>query len=337
LNRAETGFASNCPFHRSPAEKRESMTTAESETVIAARDLHGRYGRTEALGGVSFSVARGEMISIVGPDGAGKTTLLKILCGLVKPYAGTASILGYDLRKELKHIRRRIGYLSQGFSLYGDLSVDENIDFFAGIYRAKDYRQQREELLRLTRLGPFRKRLAEHLSGGMKKKLALACTLIHHPSVIFLDEPTTGVDPVSRRDFWTLLARFQRSGITILLTTPYLDEAERSSRVGMLSNGKLLIMDVPDAIRRTMKGYVLEIVVDQTRKAFSILKKTPHVGEVQLFGDRLNVIVREKERGFEFIQHSLEREGIAVVELRAVSPSLENAFISLMKDHRGTS
>jgi ABC-2 type transport system ATP-binding protein len=313
------------------------MVTAMNDSIIEVVDLHKRYAEIEALRSVNLSVMRGEMLSIVGPDGAGKTTLLKILCGLLQPSSGKVRILGYDLKRELGHIKKQIGYLSQGFSLYGDLSVDENIEFFAGIYGVRNYKNQREELLGLTRLMPFRKRLAEHLSGGMKKKLALTCTLIHQPSLIFLDEPTTGVDPVSRRDFWSLLSQLLKTGITIVMTSPYLDEAERSSRVGLLESGTLMVVDVPEKIKKAMKGHVIEIVCPQTRKAFSILKSNPHVQEVQLFGDRLNVIVKDIERDFNNIQHSLHKEGVVIEEWRAISPSLENVFISLMKDKWGTS
>jgi ABC-2 type transport system ATP-binding protein len=308
-----------------------------NDSIIEVEDLYKRYAEIEALRSVNLSVMQGEMLSIVGPDGAGKTTLLKVLCGLLQPSSGKVRILGYDLKDELGHIKKQIGYLSQGFSLYRDLSIDENIEFFAGIYGVKNFKKRREELLGLTRLMPFRKRLAEHLSGGMKKKLALTCTLIHQPSLIFLDEPTTGVDPVSRRDFWTLLSQLMKTGITIVMTSPYLDEAERSSRVGLLESGTLMVVDAPEKIKMAMKGHVIEIVSQQTRKAFSILKSSPHAQEVQLFGDRLNVIVKEVERDFTRIRDSLHKEGIVIEEWRSISPSLENAFISLMKDRRGES
>ncbi len=177
-----------------------------------------------------------------------------MLCGLLPPTAGEASVLGYDLVREAGEVKNRIGYLSQKFSLYGDLTVDENIEFFAEIHRVRDFRKRREELLEFTRLTPFRDRLAERLSGGMRQKLALACTLVHTPRLIFLDEPTTGVDPVSRRDFWKILSALLKTGITIVMSTPYLDEAERSSRVGLIAGGRLVAADTPQAVKALMRG-----------------------------------------------------------------------------------
>jgi len=252
-----------------------------------------------------------------------------MLCGILGPTSGRASVLGYDLEREAGEIKNRIGYLSQKFSLYGDLTVDENIEFFAEIHLVRDYRQRREELLEFTRLAPFRGRLAERLSGGMRQKLALACTLIHTPRLIFLDEPTTGVDPVSRRDFWKILSSLLRSGITIVMATPYMDEAERCSRVALLGGGRLLAADTPQNIKLLMRGTVVEIVCPEIRRAFAVLKKLTGVREVQLFGDRLNVVVDEPEREIPLVEAALIREGIPISQKRLLPPSLENVFISV--------
>lgn len=233
----------------------------------------------------------------------------------------------------MEEIKRHIGYLSQRFSLYGDLTADENIEFFAEIHQVNDYQQRREELLEFTRLTPFRARLADKLSGGMKQKLALACTLIHIPQIIFLDEPTTGVDPVSRRDFWKILSDLLKTGITIVMTTPYLDEAERCTRVGLMNNGRLMVVDTPQNIKALMKETIVEIVCRQIRKASSVLLGLPGVVEVQAFGDRLNVAVQDKERQLPLIQVELRREGIDITDWRVIPPSLENVFISLMKSN----
>ena len=208
-----------------------------------------RYGAVEAVRDLSFTVARGEMFGLIGPDGAGKTTTIRMLCGLLHADAGEVRVLGRDPVRDHRAITADIGYLSQRFSLYGDLSIDENIAFFGDIHGVADYRQRRDRLLEMTQLAPFRTRLAERLSGGMKQKLALACTLVHEPKVLLLDEPTTGVDPVSRRELWKLLSQFLASGITILLSTSYLDEAERCSRVALLHEGRLLAHGDPDALR----------------------------------------------------------------------------------------
>src|SRR5690606_10426966 len=208
-----------------------------------------RYGGTTALDRLSLEVERGEMFGLIGADGAGKTTAIRLMCGLLHADAGVVRVLGLDPTREHRALTHSVGYLSQRFSLYGDLSIDENIAFFAEIHGVRDYRARRDRLLEMTRLTPFRSRLADRLSGGMKQKLALACTLVHEPQVIVLDEPTTGVDPVSRREFWKLLSEFLEAGITILMSTPYLDEAERCTRVALLHEGRVLALDTPAALR----------------------------------------------------------------------------------------
>ncbi len=300
-----------------------------SALAVETRGLGKRFDSVEAVRALDLTVREGEMFGLVGPDGAGKTTTIRMLCGVLGPTSGQASVLGYDLVREVDEIKIRIGYLSQKFSLYGDLTVDENIEFFAGIHLVPDFRRRREELLEFTRLTPFRGRLAERLSGGMRQKLALACTLIHTPRLIFLDEPTTGVDPVSRRDFWTILSSLLRSGITIVMATPYMDEAERCSRVGLLGGGKLLAADTPHNIKLLMRGTVVEIVCSEIRRAFAVLKKLAEVREVQLFGDRLNVVVDEPEKEIPIIETALAREGIRILQKRLLPPSLENVFISV--------
>jgi ABC-2 type transport system ATP-binding protein len=284
-----------------------------------------------AVDGLNLRVNRGEMFGLVGPDGAGKTTTIRMLCGIVQKTSGKIKILGYDIDKDSDKIKANIGYLSQRFSLYGDLTIDENIEFFAEMHHVSDFKKRREELLEFTRLTPFRDRLAEKLSGGMKQKLALACTLIHTPKVIFLDEPTTGVDPVSRRDFWRILSSLLKSGITIFMSTPYLDEAERCTRVGLINKGKIMIADNPANIKSFMKGEIIEIVCSEIRKAFIILKTVSSIKEVQAFGDRLNVVVEKSDNDFPPIKTKLLDSGINVESWRVIPPSLENVFISLMK------
>ncbi|HSD64075.1 MAG TPA: ABC transporter ATP-binding protein, partial [Ignavibacteriaceae bacterium] len=207
------------------------------ENSIVIHNLKKSYGKIEAVKGISFEVFRGEMFGLVGPDGAGKTTTIRILCGLLSQDLGEVKIFDDDLRINKRKVQKNIGYLSQKFSLYGDLTVDENIEFFADIHGVKNFEVRRNELLEFTRLIPFRNRLVDNLSGGMKQKLALACSLIHKPKIIFLDEPTTGVDPVSRRDFWKILSNLIKEGITIFMSTPYLDEAERCNRVALMNKG----------------------------------------------------------------------------------------------------
>jgi len=297
--------------------------------VIKIVNLKKSYGSIMAVDGVSYEVNRGEMFGLVGPDGAGKTSTMRMLVGLLNPDSGNAEVLDYDLLTQKNLIKDGIGYLSQRFSLYGDLSVDENIEFFADIHGVKNYKERRNELLEFTRLTPFRDRLADKLSGGMKQKLALACTLIHKPKIIFLDEPTTGVDPVSRRDFWKILSNLQKDGITIFMTTPYLDEAERCNRVALMDKGKIISCDTPKNIKDSMHMQVIEIVCSPIRAAYNIIKTSTEF-EVQMYGDRLNVSVFEYERDYAIIKKLFDENSIIETDKRLITPSLENVFIHLI-------
>ena len=261
---------------------------ATSDALVRVEALCRRFGAVQAVEGVSFDVRRGEMFGLIGPDGAGKTTTLRMVLGLLKPDAGRVATCGLDPFRQRRQLSSRVGYLSQRFSLYGDLTVDENVAFFAEIHDVRGYAARRDALLEMVRMTPFRDRLAERLSGGMKQKLALVCTLVHTPELLVLDEPTTGVDPVSRRDFWKLLARLQREGLTILLTTPYLDEAERCTRVALVDQGRLLTVDAPDALRAAEAGVIVEVVAEPRRQAALVLRAPPGVAEVEAFGERLH-------------------------------------------------
>lgn len=302
--------------------------------ALSVHNVSKKFGSVIAVDNLSLEVAKGEMFALVGPDGVGKTTLIRMLCGIVKPDAGELSVLGFDVRKQTDEVKNRIGYLSQKFSLYGDLTIDENIEFFAEIHGVWDYKKRREELLEFTRLTPFRTRLAEKLSGGMKQKLALACTLIHTPEIIFLDEPTTGVDPVSRRDFWKVLSTLLKTGITIVMTTPYLDEAERCSRVALMNEGKILVVGSPTEVKKEMRGEIIEIVCSNIRSAFTLAKNNEIVKEVQAFGDRLNIVVEKAERDAKVLLQMFEENSISVSDWRIVKPTLENVFISLMTENK---
>lgn len=298
--------------------------------ALIIEGLAKSFGAMRAVDGISLTVREGEMFGIVGPNGSGKTTLFRMLCGIMKPSGGTARIFGHDIQNGMEQIKRQIGYFSQRFTLYGDLTVDENIEFFAEIHDVPDYGEWREELLAFTRLTPFRARLADRLSGGMKQKLALACTLIHRPRMIFLDEPTTGVDPISRMDFWKILSALLKANITIVMSTPYMDEAERCSRVALMNKGAVIALDTPAHIKERMRGEVLEVVCGEIRTAARLLKGAGGILDVQTFGDRLNVVVNESEAGFVNIESILRNGGIAITDWRPVKPSLENVFISLI-------
>ena len=298
--------------------------------IIEIENLKKNFGEITAVDGISLNVLKGEMFGLVGPDGAGKTTTIKILCGLLNPNDGNVKLLGKDLSRNVAEIQKKIGYLSQKFSLYGDLTVDENIEFIAEIHNVSRFEQRRDELLEFTRLKPFRNRLADKLSGGMKQKLALACSLIHKPEIIFLDEPTTGVDPVSRRDFWKILSNLLKEGITIFMTTPYLDEAERCNRVALMNKGKIIAFDTPQNIKQSIDQEVAEIVCQPIRTAYQLLRNFPEY-DVQIFGDRINIVLNNFENDFAKIKSVLESGNVKITDYRKVTPSLENVFIHLIK------
>ena len=298
--------------------------------AIEFQNVVKRYGKVEALRGVSFSVDKGEMFGLIGPDGAGKTTSIRAICGLLHIDEGAIRVLGKDPVKQHRDITGTVGYLSQRFSLYGDLSIDENIAFFAEIHGIRDFYSRRDRLLDMTQLSKFRGRLADQLSGGMKQKLALACTLVHEPPVIVLDEPTTGVDPVSRREFWKLLSQFLTQGITILMSTPYLDEAERCSRIALLHEGKVLALDQPGRLRAGLTGTLFEVVVPSPREAIDQLAGVKEIASAQVFGDRLHVwIDRPDARAAEeILNRAAAAAGVTATSIRPIVPSLEDVFIA---------
>jgi ABC-2 type transport system ATP-binding protein len=303
-----------------------------SDAAVAFDGVTKSYGAVRALDRVSLTIARGEMFGLIGPDGAGKTTAIRLACGLLHPDAGAITVLGRSPTREHRAITAAVGYLSQRFSLYGDLTIDENIAFFAEIHGIAQYREERDRLLAMTQLTPFRKRRADKLSGGMKQKLALACTLIHQPEVLLLDEPTTGVDPVSRREFWKLLSEFLSQGLTIVMATPYLDEAERCGRVALLHNGRLMAVDAPAALQSGLRGALFEVLADAARPPVELLAGIPGVTDVQVFGDRAHVRFAETgtDAGLESIQAALRRAGVRALSVRPIPASLEDVFIDLI-------
>jgi ABC-2 type transport system ATP-binding protein len=273
------------------------------------------------------------MFGLIGPDGAGKTTTIRLMCGLLRPDAGTLQVLGLDPQRDHRRLTASVGYLSQRFSLYGDLSVDENIAFFAEIHGVRDFRARRDRLLELTQLAPHRTRLADRLSGGMKQKLALACTLVHEPALLVLDEPTTGVDPVSRREFWKLLSEFLSQGITIVMATPYLDEAERCARVALLHQGRLMALDRPGALRSTLPGTLFEVIVAEHRRAPDVLSRIPGVRDVQMFGERAHVRMdRAAASSRERLTSEVAAAGLHVIAVREIATTLEDVFIARLHE-----
>ncbi len=303
----------------------------EMNNVVAIRtiNLQRNFGNVAAVKDFSISVNRGEMFGIVGPDSSGKSTAIRVLCGLLKPTSGSASILDHDLVKDSKYIKGRIGYLSQEFILYGDLSVDENIEFFAQLHNVRNFKIRRDELLKFTRLEPFRNRLGQHLSGGMKKKLALACTLIHTPEIIFLDEPSTGVDPVSRGEFWNILSEILQQGVTIVMTTPYLDEAERCDRICLMYQGMSVVIDTPERIKSSMPGKVYDILCSNPQKAYLILRKYYSPLNIVLYGERLRLWTEIGDddiiKAISIINSNLNE----FARYQQSEPTFEDAFVAL--------
>jgi ABC-2 type transport system ATP-binding protein len=303
--------------------------------AIAFTNVEKRYGPTKALDRMTLDVRRGEMFGLIGPDGAGKTTAIRLMCGLLHADGGDIRTLGADPVREHLRVADGVGYLSQRFSLYGDLTIDENVAFFAEIHGVTDYDARRNQLLEMTQLTPFRKRLADKLSGGMKQKLALACTLVHEPDLILLDEPTTGVDPVSRREFWKLLSEFLAQGITIVMSTPYLDEAERCSRVALLHEGRVLAIDEPANLRGLMPGRMLEMVTGSARASLDMLRHQPGVEDAQVFGERVHVRLRDTgEEAVERFIAALRGTPLEGAAVRTVPPSLEDVFIAQLTEGR---
>jgi ABC-2 type transport system ATP-binding protein len=303
------------------------------KTVIEVRGLRKAFGDVVALDSVDLQVRQGEVFGLVGPDGAGKTTLMRILAGLVPPDEGEALVAGRDLVSWPESVKPHTGYLAQAFALYDDLTVEENVTFCARVYgvaRAA-YQERLSRLLRITRLAPFTDRLAEHLSGGMRQKLGLMCALIHRPEVLFLDEPTTGVDPASRRDFWRLLYGLPAEGVAILVSTPYMDEAERCDRIALIQNGRILARGTPDALKATVTGCLFSVEATPRAEARRLLEAVPHVESVTVFGNRLHVAARQDTTS-DVLLDALRRAAVEVACVEQIEPSLEDVFTTTMQE-----
>jgi ABC-2 type transport system ATP-binding protein len=302
--------------------------------AIQTTHLTKSFGPLMAVRDLNLEVKTGEIFGLVGPDASGKTTTLRMLCGILRPDGGEATVAGYDIRKEAEALKDKVGYLPQRFGLYGDLTVLENIHFYADLYQVSRKRrgERIERLLRFANLAPFGKRKAQDLSGGMKQKLGLICALIHTPEILFLDEPTTGVDPLSRRDFWIILYDLLKEGVTILFSTSYLDEAERCNRVGMVYEGELLITDTPAAVKAQIRGTILELRMENYQKGMKILEGVKALRSLVLSGDKIHVVVDDAKEGDPRIRDALKEQGLEVLGLEEVRPSLEDAFVSIVQE-----
>lgn len=300
--------------------------------AIRTEGLTKSFSDLTAVDGLTLTVAEGELFALVGPDGAGKTTTMRLLTSIMEPTSGEAWVAGHDIVKEAEAIKEKIGYMSQKFGLYPDLTVLENIEFYADIYGVptEGMKEEIDRLLGFSNLTPFTRRLAGNLSGGMKQKLGLACALIHTPKVLFLDEPTNGVDPASRRDFWRILYQLLREKVTIFVSTAYLDEAERANRVGLMHNGKLLAVGTPDEVKNLMAGTILEVRSSEPRKATDLLRKQLIGESVGLFGDRVHILTQTPDITIADAERVLTQAGLKLIRARAVEPSLEDVFVSVL-------
>jgi len=300
--------------------------------LIRAVSLTKSFNGLTAVDSFTISVSEGEIFGLVGPDGAGKTTLMRLLTGILDPTSGDAWVAGHHVSQEGEALKEEIGYMSQRFGLYPDLTVMENISFYADIYYVprKGREEKIEQLLAFSNLTPFKRRQAGNLSGGMKQKLGLACALIHTPKVLFLDEPTNGVDPVSRRDFWRILYQLLRQKVTIFVSTAYLDEAERCNRVGLIHKGELLACGSPDEVKKLMRGTIVEVRSSQPRKATAILRERLASFPVGLFGDRVHVVTGDVARTTRQIEQILRDASLEVVSIRPIEASLEDVFVSVL-------
>ena len=307
-----------------------------AKAYIEIKNFTRQFGDLTALEDLTLSISQGALFGLVGPDGAGKTTLLRSLAGLLTIQEGEITAAGCSLSTEAEALKQRIGYMAQEFSLYEKLSVRENLSFFAELYDVdfEDQQQRIQDLLDFAGLTEFQHRRAAHLSGGMKKKLALVTTLVHQPPLLLLDEPTTGVDPISRREFWNILTDLHLQGTTILISTPYMDEADRCSRVGLLFQGKLAICETPQKIRDRLDGELIKIIPDDWLSAREILENLEGVREVQSYGESLHVLVDSREKRLPKLKKELQKSGITIYKARAAAPRMEEAFISLIRKMR---
>jgi ABC-2 type transport system ATP-binding protein len=310
------------------------MQGSGSGKAVVVKDLERRFGSFVAVNRVSFEVAQGEIFGFLGPNGAGKSTTIRMLCGILAPSGGAGTVAGFDIRTQAEKIKAHIGYMSQKFSLYEDLTVEENIDFYSGIYRlAPEKKQQRKEwVIEMAGLQEHRHSRTGILAGGWKQRLALGCAILHEPPIIFLDEPTSGVDPISRRRFWDLIYELAGRGVTVFVTTHYMDEAEYCDRIGLIYRGELIAIGSPEVLKRElMPEEVLEVLCQRPQDAMGEIEKLPGVKEVALFGKGLHVVAEDGEATAETVRSFLKERGYEIARVEKIVPSLEDVFVSLIE------
>lgn len=310
------------------------MNSNESKPAVIVRDLEKRFGKFVAVNRVSFEVSRGEIFGFLGSNGAGKSTVIRMLVGLLSPTSGSGTVAGFDVRTEAEKIKKHIGYMSQKFSLYDDLTVEENINFYSGIYRidrAKKH-QRKEWVLEMAGLRDHRHSHTSILSSGWKQRLALGCAVLHEPEIIFLDEPTSGVDPISRRQFWDLINELAGKGVTVFVTTHYMDEAEYCDRLGLMDRGELIAVGTPESVKSDlMKDEILDVLCQRPQDVIADIEQLTSVKDVALFGRGLHVVVENAEAATTDIRKLLEAKSLAIERIEAIPPSLEDVFVSLIE------
>ena len=304
------------------------------DAAVRVENLVRRFGDFVAVDGISFEVERGEIFGFLGPNGSGKSTTIRILTGLIAPSAGRGWVGGFDIARNRAAVKQIIGYMSQRFSLYEDLSVQQNLDFFAGVYGVPAARKASRQRWALEMAGLVGREgtLTRQLAGGWRQRLALACAVLHEPSIVFLDEPTSGVDPLSRRDFWALIRAMAQGGVTVFVTTHYMDEAEYCDRLALLHRGRIIALGTPDELcREHMPADVLEVVTDRPMEALEALARQPPIREAALFGSRLHVVVDDAVTAVPHLRGLLQHAGVRVEAIEQIRPSLEDVFVSLIE------
>jgi ABC-2 type transport system ATP-binding protein len=310
------------------------MDEKENRQAVVVKDLEKRFGSFIAVNRISFNIAVGEIFGFLGPNGAGKSTTIRMLCGILAPSGGEGTVAGYDVLREAEKIKAHIGYMSQKFSLYEDLTVEENIDFYSGIYRIPQQKRKarKEWVIEMAGLEEHRFSKTAVLSGGWKQRLALGCAILHEPPIIFLDEPTSGVDPSSRRQFWDLIYELSGKGVTVFVTTHYMDEAECCDRIGLIYRGELIALGSPEVLKKElMQEDILEIICDRPQDAMVDLEKVEAVKESALFGKGLHVVVNNAEEGSTSVKKRLLDKGYQIKQMEKIVPSLEDVFVSLIE------
>lgn len=309
---------------------------SENNIAVKVQNLEKKFGDFTAVNRINFEVQKGEIFGFLGPNGAGKSTTIRMLCGIITPTSGVGTVGGFDINKEQEHIKQNIGYMSQRFSLYDDLTVEENINFYSGIYKLskKDREERKEDIIKVAGIESFRHNLTKTLSGGWKQRLALGCSLIHQPKIIFLDEPTSGVDPITRNNFWGIIKDLAKRGVTVFVTTHYMDEAENCNRMTLIYKGTIIAMGTPEEMKtKFMKSDVLQIIAPDAEELIDKISSLEGIKEAALFGSAIHAVTPDAKKATGLIKGLLSKEGCKECTIKKIKPTLEDVFVSLIEDY----